>query len=76
MVNGEQENQKTIIMHIQGMSCEHCQMTINKGLKALPGIKEIDIDLASGRAEVCFDPTLTGVDLIKQKIRDLGYQVK
>jgi copper chaperone CopZ len=76
MTKYRQETMKTIVMSVQGMSCEHCKMTINKGLKTLPGITDLDIEVKTGRVEVSFDPKLIGEDAIKEEIRNLGYQVE
>jgi len=52
------------IIVIEGMMCEHCRMNVRRALEAVDGVKEADVDLKSGKAEVTLsenvpDSTLT-----------------
>lgn len=43
---------QTIILKIEGMSCGHCQMTVENALKAVPGVTEAKVNLAKKEAVV------------------------
>ena len=43
------ENNKKII-YIDGMSCNHCKMTVEKVLKELSGVKKVEVDLGKKEA--------------------------
>ncbi|MDE7141917.1 MAG: permease, partial [Muribaculaceae bacterium] len=37
---------------IEGMACNHCRMTVEKALTALPGATDVNVDLSKGTATV------------------------
>lgn len=37
---------------IKGMNCSHCQASAVRALKTIPGVEDVNIDLASGKAQV------------------------
>ncbi len=43
---------QSIVLHIEGMSCNHCKMTVEKALKAVPGVTEAVVDLEKKQAVV------------------------
>lgn len=47
----EKQMQKTEI-DIDGMTCGHCAMSITKELSATPGVQEVKVDHATGKAFV------------------------
>jgi len=57
---------------IEGMSCGHCVMAVNKALQKLE-LKDKQVEI--GSAKVDFDETKTGEDQIKKAIEDAGYRV-
>jgi copper ion binding protein len=62
------------VMKVNGMSCQHCVMSVTKALGQLEGIKNVQVDLAKG--EVRFDNTKnTASDRIQKAIMDAGYEV-
>ncbi len=34
---------------VKGMSCGHCAAAVTKALEALPGVSQVQVDLATGR---------------------------
>lgn len=42
----------TNIYKIEGMACNHCRMTVEKALTALPGATDVNVDLSKGTATV------------------------
>jgi copper chaperone len=34
---------------VKGMSCGHCAAAVTKALQSLPGVSEVQVDLAGGR---------------------------
>ena len=64
--------QKTI--DVQGMSCDHCKMTVENAVRALSGVSKADVDLKAGNVSVSFDIDQVAEDKIKQAIREAGYQ--
>jgi copper ion binding protein len=62
------------VVAIEGMSCGHCVMRIEKGVAAMPGVKSAKVDLAKKEGTFVFDPGVVTVDAIKAKIVDIGYK--
>jgi copper chaperone len=37
---------------VQGMTCDHCVMSVREEVADVPGVAAVDVDLASGRMTV------------------------
>ena len=59
---------------IEGMSCGHCVMRVEKGVGAMPGVKTAKVDLAKKEGTFTFDPALVTAEQIKAKIVEIGYK--
>ena len=59
---------------IEGMSCQHCVMAVQKSLGGVPGILESDIQV--GSAIVKYDKSKIKKEDIEAKIEKAGYKVK
>ena len=44
-------------IHITGMTCTTCAATIKKGLAEIPGVKQADVNFASEKASIEYDPS-------------------
>ncbi|NUM40767.1 MAG: heavy-metal-associated domain-containing protein [Leptospiraceae bacterium] len=66
---------KTLELNVNGMSCGHCVNTITKSLKALSGVKEVDVSLPNKKVSVSFEENTVQVEKIKESIVDAGYEV-
>ncbi|QNM96166.1 heavy-metal-associated domain-containing protein [Chitinimonas koreensis] len=60
---------------IEGMSCGGCAASVERALKALPGVESVAVELAEGSARVRFDPGLVDLARIRAAIEDAGYTV-
>ncbi len=60
---------------IQGMTCANCSATIERNLKRMPGVNEANVNLATDRATVIYNPAMTDVRAMKDLVFDLGYEV-
>jgi len=58
---------------ISGMTCANCALTIEKGLKAMPGVKTVAVNFASEKLTLEIDPNLVKEEDLLAKIKDLGY---
>ena len=63
---------KTII--IEGMSCKHCQASVENALKSLAQVEDVNVDLEKDEATVIFKEELDDQILI-DSISEAGYQV-
>src|SRR5258708_11710366 len=62
------------VFAIEGMTCASCAMRVEKGLKKVPGVKDANVNLASEKATVTFDPLQTGIEQMVQKVDAVGYK--
>ncbi len=65
-----------IDLPITGMSCASCAAKIEKGLARVEGVSEANVNFAAERAMVLFNPNLTDLPHLIQKVKDLGYEAK
>ncbi len=62
------------VLAIEGMTCASCSMRVEKGLKRVPGVLDVQVNLATEKAAVIYDPVVTGVHQIVQKVEATGYR--
>ncbi|ACJ16323.1 heavy-metal transporting P-type ATPase [Thermococcus onnurineus NA1] len=62
------------IIKIGGMTCAMCVKTIEVALKELPGVLDAQVNLATEKAKVSYDPSLVSIEDIKRAIEEVGYQ--
>ena len=63
------------LLNIKGMHCKSCVDLIEKELKTLEGIAEVKVDLIKEQAFIRFDSAQVTLDVIKEKIKEIGYRV-
>ncbi|EXJ56958.1 hypothetical protein A1O7_07302 [Cladophialophora yegresii CBS 114405] len=61
-----------VTLSIEGMTCGSCVGTITRGLRELPFIKDINIDLVGNRGLIAFSGK-KNLDTLLEKLDDLGY---
>lgn len=61
------------MLQVEGMSCNHCKMTVEKAIKGLGG--EAVVNLAEKTVTVSFDSANTSLEDIITELEDLGYDV-
>jgi copper chaperone len=47
----------TLDFTVSGMTCQHCVASVTEEVSELPGVTEVDVDLATGRLHVIGDVT-------------------
>lgn len=63
----------SIILKVEGMSCNHCVNTVEKAMKELGA--EGKVNLAGKLVEVEYDESKLSVEAIKEAIEEQGYDV-
>lgn len=58
---------------VTGMSCEHCANAVRAEVSKLPGVTEVDVDVAAGTVRIGGDPMPTDTAL-RQAIEEAGYE--
>src|SRR6266487_3563851 len=62
------------VLAIEGMTCASCAMRIEKGLKKVQGVIDANVNLATEKATVIYDPTKTYLEQMVQKVETVGYK--
>ena len=65
---------REVTIKIGGMMCATCVQTIEAALRALPGVVLANVNLATEKAYVTYNPSVSGIDEMKKAIEDAGYQ--
>ncbi len=60
---------------VSGMTCASCVDTIQRSLADLQGIESANVNLATERATISYDPQKVDIEKIKKTVRDAGYDV-
>ena len=69
-----QNNNQTIMVQVDGLSCPFCSYGLEKKLKKLNGVEKVKIHLRQGKAEMKVKPRVTISDeSIKQAVEDAGF---
>ncbi len=58
---------------VDGMTCHHCEMTVEKAMLEIDGVKSAKADHSNKTVEVQYKDELD-LDLVKQKIEKAGYK--
>lgn len=62
-------------LEVEGMTCMGCVNSVKRLLSALDGVKEVDVDLTSGRVRVGLEPGRVQPVAIRQAIEAGGFKV-
>ena len=64
-----------LTLKIGGMSCTSCSQTIEKALKKTKGVREAQVNFATEKASLSYDPSRVTLKKIREVIEETGYQV-
>jgi copper chaperone CopZ len=59
---------------VSGMTCAHCVQAVTGELSALPGVAEVQVDLASGAVTVTSETPLPD-DRVRAAVDEAGYEL-
>ena len=67
----------TQIEHLpgSGVSCGGCVTRVTEGLKALPGVGNVEVALSTGKVDVAYDERLTRPAQMNSAVERAGYNV-
>lgn len=69
----QEDNLKTVIIPIEGMSCSACAARVKKALTSIDGVAEVEVNLADRNARVRFAPSKLAPDRLVSAVNGLGY---
>ena len=59
---------------VKGMSCGHCAGAVTRALEALPGVSQVQVDLASGRVSFASAGPIPWEELARV-VKAAGYEL-
>ncbi|MFC1938454.1 heavy metal translocating P-type ATPase [Chloroflexota bacterium] len=75
MADEASQGKEKATIPVTGMTCKTCAATIEKGLAGTPGVGQANVNFASEKASIEYDPTRVDLTKIKDTISELGYGV-
>ncbi len=60
------------VLRIEGMTCMHCKMSVEKALKGVPGVTGAEVDLAKKQATVAGSADQTAMT---KAVAEAGFKV-
>ncbi len=62
-------------MPVVGMTCAHCAATIQRHIRQLPGVREANINLATEKLSLAFDPAQIDEHGIIRRVKEIGFGI-
>lgn len=68
--------EQNVSLNITGMTCAACASRIEKNLSKMPGVQKVNVNLATEKASVTYNPSEASVEDIIEKVKKTGYGVQ
>ena len=62
-----------MVVHVEGMSCNHCRASVDNAIRNLKGVKDVEVDLPTGRAVV---HGKVDMKAIRKAVESIGFKLK
>ena len=69
-----ENHDKSLVLDITGMSCDHCVARVKKAVDSMAGVHKSDVRI--GSATVSFDPSAVSADDIAASVTRAGYPAR
>lgn len=67
--------EKTLVLSIEGMNCEHCVKAITATIRKIDGVQDVAVSLAASNATVTFDDARVSLSTIAAAVQNEGFTV-
>lgn len=65
-----------VTLAIQGMTCDHCVMRVQKALAEVPGVRKAVVTLEPGQASVDYDDSASTAEAMAAAVVKAGYSAR
>lgn len=62
------------VIRIGGMHCHRCEQSIQKAIRRLDGVHEVEVDFPSAQASVLYDPAMVTIADLMEAVTQAGYR--
>ena len=69
----ETVNENQVVYRIDGMACNHCKNSVEKAIKALDNVEDVEVVLGKKEAVVTGSPN---DEIVKKTVEELGFEFK
>ena len=70
----DEEKTQTTVIPVKGMHCATCAMTVTKSIYSREGVENADVNFATEKAVLTYDPDKVSLEELGEAIRDAGYE--
>lgn len=67
-----EHNKGDIVVKVEGMTCNHCKKSVTDAVSDVPGVEEVNVDLATGN--VTIKGSDVDLELVKKAVEGRGYK--
>lgn len=65
---------ESVVVPVEGMSCQACVARVKKTLKNTTGVSEVRVSLEKHEAEIRYEPANTSAEKLVKAIEEMGYK--
>lgn len=66
---------KTLTLPVEGMTCASCVVRVEKALKKVDGVNDVNVNLATEKVTLTYNPDLADVAKFSEVVNDAGYKL-
>jgi len=67
---------RTTVLGVSGMTCGHCEMSVQEALDELDGVRNVKAHHDTGDVEVAYDEDKVGTEQFQEAIEEVGYTLR
>lgn len=67
--------QQTEILKVTGMTCKHCQQSVEQAALGVSGVNSAMVDLAAGTLKITYLGNGATLEKVRAAIDDVGFEV-
>src|SRR5664279_2056154 len=69
------ENKETLSLPVEGMTCASCVLRVEKTLKKIEGVEDVNVNLATEKVTFTFNNSEANLNKIADAVEDAGYKI-
>lgn len=62
------------VYSVVGMTCSHCVNAVRSEVSGIPGVTQVDVDLAEGKVTICAEPA-PSAEAVRAAVEEAGYEL-